>query len=232
VTRQYARALRTDGEIAGGRQRLTGIGRPRIRGPVLRLKDPATHEIRDRHLVDDGSSYGRITTDRLPHVHLQPAAADATVLRVAVAHLPRHESHRHPFGGSAMAARCRSIYVRSGSGISGGLRSSMRQEQGWTLAQPCSPIATTSSPMSKPGASPAPASHSSGKQGALSSRLVHLQTFWRSPESTSTCHRTFWSTRQLGRACARQKTSPRPAGLPACQPADLRSEKGHTFPSA
>lgn len=81
-----------------------------------------------------------------------------------------------------------------------------------------SPIATTSSPMSKPGASPAPASHSSGKQGALSSRLVHLRTFWRSPESTSICHRTFWSTRQLGRACAHQRTSRRPAGLPACRP--------------
>jgi DDE superfamily endonuclease len=68
-----------------------GRGRPAKHGPPLRLKDPRTHGSPARSARLEHPTYGTVTVEAWPALHV-PGAAEApfTVLRVQVEHLPRH----------------------------------------------------------------------------------------------------------------------------------------------
>ena len=67
-----------------------GKGAPPKHGPVFRLREPTTYGRPDRTQTEADPDYGEVTIDVWVRLHTQPAPTIAlTVLRVAVAHLPR-----------------------------------------------------------------------------------------------------------------------------------------------
>jgi len=74
-----------------------GTGRPRVHGAIFRLKAPTTQGEPDRHQMDEDPDYGAVTIDVWERLHTQAAATvEVTVMRVAVAHLPRRTTAPAP----------------------------------------------------------------------------------------------------------------------------------------
>ncbi len=68
-----------------------GRGAPAKHGPPFRLKDPATHGAPDRTARTKHPAYGTVAVDAWAGLHAEERAAGVfTVVRVQVAHLPRH----------------------------------------------------------------------------------------------------------------------------------------------
>jgi hypothetical protein len=124
-----------------------GKGRPRVHGPVFRLGDPATHHAPDAHQVDDDPAYGRVTIELWAQLHTQPAPDVAvTVIRVSVAHLPRHQTSPKPlwlvWHGDALPDDLRDVWrwYQRRFAIEHAFRF-LKQDLGWTRPHLRSPPA-------------------------------------------------------------------------------------------
>lgn len=124
-----------------------GTGRPRVHGPVFRLGDPATHHAPDAHRVDDDPDYGTVTIDLWSDLHTQPAPDVAvTVIRVSVAHLPRHQTPPKPlwlvWHGDALPDDLRELWrwYQRRFAIEHAFRF-LKQDLGWTVPRLRSPLA-------------------------------------------------------------------------------------------
>lgn len=74
-----------------------GTGRPRRHGAVFRLAAPTTHADPDRRQITPDPDYGQVTIDVWNQLHTVKAPeVMVTVLRVAVAHLPRRDTPPAP----------------------------------------------------------------------------------------------------------------------------------------
>lgn len=122
-----------------------GTGRPRVHGSVFRLKDPATHVDPDRHQSDPDPDYGQVTIDVWERLHKETAAAvELTVIRVAVAHLPRRDTPPAPlwlvWHGGPLPDDLRDVWhwYQRRFAIEHAFRF-LKQDLGWTSARPKSP---------------------------------------------------------------------------------------------
>ena len=123
----------------------TGTGRPRTHGPVFRLKEPSTQTGPDRTQTAPDPDYGQVTIDVWTRLHKEPAADVAvTVLRVAVAHLPRRDTPPAPlwlvWHGESLPDDLREVWhwYQRRFAIEHAFRF-LKQDLGWTAARPRSP---------------------------------------------------------------------------------------------
>jgi len=121
-----------------------GTGRPRTHGPVFRLKDPATQADPDRTQTEPDRDYGAVTIDLWERLHKESAATvELTVLRVAVAHLPRRTTPPAAlwlvWRGGPLPADLREVWhwYQRRFAIEHAVR--FTQDLGWTAARPRSP---------------------------------------------------------------------------------------------
>ena len=122
-----------------------GKGRPRTHGPVLRLKDPATHGAPARTQREADPDYGTVTIDVWEGLHTQAApTVEFAVLRITVAHLPRRSEPPAPlwlaWHGASLPADLRELWrwYQRRFAIEHGLRF-LKQDLGWTTIRPRSP---------------------------------------------------------------------------------------------
>jgi len=114
-------------------------------GPVFRLREPTTHGTPDRTQTETDPDYGQVTIDVWERVHTQPAPTIAlTVIRVAVAHLPRRADPPAPlwlvWHGGVLPADLRTVWrwYQRRFAVEHLFRF-LKQELGWTTIRPRSP---------------------------------------------------------------------------------------------
>jgi hypothetical protein len=74
-----------------------GMGPRPKHGPVFLLREPTTQDAPDRTQTETDPDYGAVTIDVWTRLHTQPAPqVELTVLRIAVAHLPRRATPAAP----------------------------------------------------------------------------------------------------------------------------------------
>ncbi len=119
-----------------------GTGRPRIHGPVFRLKDPSSHGVPDQRQTFADPDYGAVTIDVWERMHAQPSPdVEVTVVRVSVAHLPRRDTPPAPlwlaWHGSDLPADLRVVWhwYQRRFAIEHGFRF-LKQDMGWTTIRP------------------------------------------------------------------------------------------------
>jgi len=125
----------------------SGTGRPRKHGPTFRLTDATTHPDPDHHQVWADPDYGEVTIDGWDRLHTRKTATvEVTVIRVAVAHLPRRDTPPAPlwlcWHGDGLPADLRDLwhaYQRRFT-IEHAFRF-LKQELGWTRAHLRAPAA-------------------------------------------------------------------------------------------
>jgi hypothetical protein len=124
-----------------------GIGRPRRHGAVFRLAEPTTQRDPDQHQAHDDPDYGQVTIDLWTHLHTQAAPdIEVTVIRVAVAHLPRRSTPPTPlwlvWHGALLPTDLREVWhwYQRRFAIEHAFRF-LKQDLGWTTARLRSPVA-------------------------------------------------------------------------------------------
>lgn len=123
-----------------------GTGRPRVHGPVFQLKDPTTQHVPDRHQTTPDPDYGTVTIDLWHQLHTQKRpTAEITVIRVAVAHLPRRTTSPAPlwlvWHGESLPDDLRDVWrwYQRRFAIEHAFRF-LKQDLGWTTPRPRSPL--------------------------------------------------------------------------------------------
>ncbi|HET7668311.1 MAG TPA: transposase [Mycobacterium sp.] len=116
-----------------------GHGRPRKHGPVFRLTDPITQPPPDAHQVVADADYGTVTIDAWTDLHAEKSPdVTVTVIRVAVAHLPRRAEPPAPlwlcWAGTSIPRDLRELWhaYQRRFAIEHAFRF-LKQDLGWTV---------------------------------------------------------------------------------------------------